>query len=388
MPAETEARVGGYRVRPRPDWDAVFHRTEGWTGSDNSYSIPLPGEGEGAMTLFVFGDSFIGAIDPETGRRAPDSVMVNNAAGLLHGRQPDPAALELLLGPPRGGHPASSLVVPALLGAADAASRPAAASPPSPIVAIGDAEYYWLQDGLALDGALLLFASRVTSDPEGPEGFRFAVLGTDLLRVPLSDDGRPRFAAAEAIPVPHDQRGPGLSRCFGAGVLDEPDSEWIYVYGLEKRDSTGLLVARVARDKLLDFAQWRFLGADGWRASLDEAIVPVEAVSSELAVTRLSFGPDVGRYALIYSRDGIEPYVEMRLAETPWGPFGPAQTIWHCPEPAEGRGIYAYNAKAHPELSAAGRLLISYNVNTRCDAEHMADGHIYRIRWIELSAAE
>ncbi|MEW6281712.1 MAG: hypothetical protein AB1758_24095, partial [Candidatus Eremiobacterota bacterium] len=50
-----------------------FYHTEGWTGGDGAYSIPL-----GGRTLWLFGDTFIGRI--RDGRREVDRMVHNTVA--------------------------------------------------------------------------------------------------------------------------------------------------------------------------------------------------------------------------------------------------------------------------------------------------------------------
>src|SRR5262245_38438303 len=60
-------------ARPLPALTAKFSRTEGWTGSDGAYSIPLGPK----RTLWLFGDTWIGRV--ENGKRT-NSRMINNSA--------------------------------------------------------------------------------------------------------------------------------------------------------------------------------------------------------------------------------------------------------------------------------------------------------------------
>lgn len=387
-----------YQVRKREDWSQVFRRDQGWTGSDNSYSIPLPSyEGE-QQTLFTFGDSFIGSVDPISAKRSADSIMVNNALGIYRGDSPDPDRLRILFGAGRKGQQAWSLFVPpmpndfesgaASEGMAAEAADLSVSETSEHITSPDDPNYYWLQDGIVEDNKLWIFAMRVAPAPEREEGFRFRIVGTDLLSMNISDDGTPDMASLDIVSFPHDSHEAGQAIYFGAAILDEDDSPWVYVYGLKQEGGAKLLLARYPKGSISDFSAWRFFDGETWSAEFRDAGVLVSEISSECSVSRLRFGRDQGRLALIYNRNGVEPYIEMRLADTPEGPFSEAEVIYQCPEVDDEKGIYTYNAKAHPELSEAGTLLISYNVNTRKDWWHMQDGGIYRTRWIELRADE
>ena len=92
-------------------------------------------------------------------------------------------------------------------------------------------------------------------------------------------------------------------------------------------------------------------------------------------------GPLKGKYLLVSMPISREVFI--RIGDSPVGPFGPRQVIYHTPDHEEMDGIYTYNAKAHPVLSRNGELLISYNVNaTKLDLHKNAE--IYRPRFIIL----
>ena len=61
---------------PDVEWEAVFSRTEGWTGGDVAGTVNL-GDGR---TVWMFGDSWVGKV--AGGKHAAGSQMVNNAIGV------------------------------------------------------------------------------------------------------------------------------------------------------------------------------------------------------------------------------------------------------------------------------------------------------------------
>ena len=119
-----------------------------------------------------------------------------------------------------------------------------------------------------------------------------------------------------------------------------------------------LLAARVKPKYFEDFAQWKYWDGSEWTTNMTRAKAITNAVSNELSVTPL---PD-GRYALIFQVMGLSDKVGMRIGSSPVGPFGEIKEIWRTPE--ADQGLYCYNAKAHPNLSQNGELLISYNTIT------------------------
>ena len=69
-----------------------------------------------------------------------------------------------------------------------------------------------------------------------------------------------------------------------------------------------------------------------------------------------------GRFLLVFQVMGLSDKVGMRIAASPVGPFSDIIEIYTTPE--WKKGIWTYNAKAHPNLSKPGELLISYNTIT------------------------
>src|SRR5579885_2950424 len=82
------------RVTPDAEWNAVFDRTEGWTGADCAGSVDL-GDGR---TLWMFGDTWVG-------KRQPGAQMVNNSIAVhptdksAPWRPPDPRRVQFVWGP-------------------------------------------------------------------------------------------------------------------------------------------------------------------------------------------------------------------------------------------------------------------------------------------------
>ena len=97
-----------------------------------------------------------------------------------------------------------------------------------------------------------------------------------------------------------------------------------------------------------------------WNNSVKNAIAIEDSVSNELSVTPIG----ENQYALVYQYGGIYPTINMQLATSPVGPFGPRMQIWETTNDIKDPDLFTYNAKAHPAISKPGELLISYNVNS------------------------
>jgi|GEM_PF-285049 len=371
----------GVAAEPAPEWTGLFSRYDGWTGADGIYSIPLDGvdaigaaaAADAARTVFLFSDTYAGRVNAVSGMRESEAI-VNNSVAMLRGAQPDPSAIAFEWAPQTAD---LSLFTP---------HTPAAAELPG--------SWYWLQDGIALDGKLYLFPLLMVKDPAQPPGFQFAIRGVAMAAVPMTADGKPDYANMTQTDAPLYRRMPdGSEIVFGAGVLDNseaagapsPDGH-IYVYGYrnETDGTKRLLAARTTPSAIDDWSVWRYWDGSGWSAQIEAAAPLQDGVSPELSVTPMKEGRWKGKYLLISELNSVSGTIVYAVGETPAGPFGPMTPIYAAPEPARGQEIITYNAKAHPHLSSAGELLVTYNVNTTNLAANTNDADIYRPRWIRI----
>lgn len=360
-----------YTIEPASTYTALLNQTTGWTGGDGIFSIPLNGdERPGAYrrtdTFFVFSDTFVGSLN-EDGSRAGGWAFLNNSCGFRAAGDPWDKPIELQYATNAQGRPRTLFTV--------ADQTP------------GRKTWYWMKDGIALDGRVHVFASRFTDD--GPHMFNR--IGLTMIS----------FDADAAFPyTDHEQRdvpfckveiGDDGAMVFGACVFPNTRSAraphadgYIYIYGTREFPGTKnkrVVVGRVTESRFTDFAAWRFFDGESWTDDFRKAATIAEHASNELSVSPL---PD-SRYILVSQVDSNTPEISIRTAPTPYGPWSDQEVIYVCPEPSEPPDErYAYNAKAHPHLSRPGELLISYNVNTFVNTDHFKYGDIYRPRFIRM----
>lgn len=350
-----------FAVEEAPEWTALFNRKSGWFGADGIFAIPLNAKDNetatsSTETMLIFSDTMIGEISDST--LQPGAVMVNNTVAYLKGSEPKKENINFQWAKNEEGKPKALF------------------SPHTPLAEKGD--YYWLGDGFlntALD-SIYIFAYRMRNLDQS-EDWSFKEMGTNLIALPA--DSRPPFEEQRQIETSlrFDDGG------FGAGIFvnteasgaPHPDG-YIYVYGNRK----GLMVARVKPEDFETFGAWRFWDGEGWNADMQQVAMVASDVSNELSVTAL---PD-GRYALVFTLGGLSPTVGLRVGRTPYGPFGPVIKVYEAKE-MQQKNYITYNAKAHPNLSAPGELLISYNVNAfDFKNELKANPNLYRPRFIRL----
>ncbi|MEX2564896.1 MAG: DUF4185 domain-containing protein [Cyclobacteriaceae bacterium] len=355
-----------FTVKEATEWTDMFNRTSGWFGADGIFAIPLNGKenvtsGSETEAVLIFSDTMIGQIEDD--KLQPGQVMVNNSVAYLKGSDPNEDHISFHWDENGEGKPVSFF------------------TPKTPSSEKGD--YYWLGDGYLnteLDNTIYIFAYRMRN-MDKTEDWSFKEMGTNLIALP--EGSRPPFPNQRQLETPLRFEDGG----FGAGIFvntekagaPDPDG-YIYTYGVRGKEKN-LMVARVLPVDFENFSEWRFWDGKDWNADMEKVAYVAENVSNELSVSAL---PD-GRYALVFTINGINPIIGLRLGRTPYGPFGPVINIWESTE-MQRKNYITYNAKAHPNLSAPGELLISYNVNAfNFSNEIQANPNLYRPRFIKLS---
>lgn len=374
------AADGGYYTEPARDWTEAFSRYEGWTGSDGIFIVGLDGkeskrtgrERESVRSLVTFGDTFIGSVNPVTwSRRRAD--FVNNSLCYLDGA--DPASLSARF---VWGENADMGI--------------------SNLIRCDSKQYsYWLQDCIVTGGKFYAFTDNVVSDgdnPELPEGFRFHLTGVDMVIFDVKD-GALDYSSQKNIPTPLFTQGK-KNLMFGCAIfanteeagMENPDG-YVYVYGIMDiaPGVRNLVVARTLPENIADFGQYTFYDGKGWSKDILDSAAIADDLSSEMSVMPVDFGKDRGRYAFIYSANGVSDYVMKRVADHPWGPFVEKETIYSMNRiddllPDGLKKVYQYNAKAHFNVAEKDEMLISYNVNCMDYESHLKNGNVYRPRFL------
>ncbi|MEM9660302.1 MAG: hypothetical protein AAF961_18210, partial [Planctomycetota bacterium] len=218
--ADIEEDALGAVCTTADDWTDLFRRYQGWSGADGVYSMPVSGvqapEGsEQATTLFTFGDTILGEVDPESlQRRKPK--MVNFSDALLQGNRPDPEQIEFRY--PGGPVPVERFKL---------------------AVAPFENWGFWLQDGLIRQRHYYTQAMAIRKlTAEYPWWTR----GTVLLKAPMSSTGPVWSEVRQSVaPYKYFEDRDALVY-FGVAYLEHtkeagwprPDG-YVYVYGRYER---------------------------------------------------------------------------------------------------------------------------------------------------------
>jgi hypothetical protein len=339
-------------TKAAPEWAEMLRHDTGWIGADGIYCTALTGiDKPGQMndqseTMFWFSDCILGNIDTNADTlKGQDWQMMNNSVAYFTGDKPDPNKIKYFWRRDSAGKPLSMF------------------EPHTPKAPTGS--YYWLGDGFmnhAKDSTIYIFAYLIHNVPGGI--FPFEDLGVSLIALPKNS--RPPYANQQQFDTPlffTDAKGKTV---FGSAVLPntigagapKPDG-YIYVYGVRGMNKE-LVVARVKDTDFENFTEWRYWDGMSWNTDMHACAALTDNVSNEMSV---SFMPD-GRVIAAYQLKNANTTVAVAAGATPWGPFQPAKKVWETPEAYDDLDFYTYNAKAHPNLSKPGELLISYNVNS------------------------
>lgn len=342
-------------------WSSGFTRTSGWTGADGAATIPLPGN----RTLWLFGDTWIGPVID--GRHAEGSAMVNNTIAIS----------------PAGPTPPAHDDVHFLWGTAS--GKPAAWAVPTQA-----GEWFWpASGGLIVPGLrgdrLLLFMARISRIDNSDSIWNFQGRGSTLLSIANPTDDP---AAWKVEQYTLNTLGPGRRVItWGVAALRDPREAPgdLFVYGVDSASNLNklLVLSKTPAGTVQDFATWRFRTASGWSAQEADATGVVENVSSEVSIHRLKIG-GCDTWVMVYSEPPLGAGILVRTSASATGPWSNPIQVFTCPEPAIDPKLMVYSAKAHPELSAPGEILISYSVNSTDFWDVAAHADKYRPRFVRI----
>ncbi len=334
MPALLVATLSSAQAIPPPvdtatRYNQTFLRTEGWTGADGTYSVPL----SDGSTLWSFSDTFFGEV--VDGRRTDPFRFVNNSLVLEDGEEFHFLKAPVFTPPDREG-------------------------------------WFWLFDGVEDAGTEYLLGQFI-SDGSGAFGFRQTGLWWSRLRVDR-DPLRVRVEEYRKLPFFHSDSE--ALQCFGSALMVDPP--WIYVYGFHDSDSDRrALLARTPMGTLGEAGCWRFFDGDSWVRDPNEAKALFSGASVEYSVHKTRSGD---YFYVSNDEGGMSRRIVARTAPRPEGPWSEPFLVGEAPE-HEGT-VFAYNAKAHPEASPPNALLISYNLNTTDLDQVVEEADIYRPRFL------
>jgi hypothetical protein len=321
----------GLEVEPAYYYLNLFDRNGGgWTGSDGTYSLPLPD----GRVLWSFGDTFLGTVNPDYSR--PFSGLINNSFMIQDG---------------------SNMIT----------YHGGTTENPEAYVKPSNPDYfYWPGDATVIGDRVLMYMQIIHLTGAGG-AFGFEHLGADVAIFQL-----PSFELISLLPYE-------LSTDILPGVSIYEEGQYIYSYATRSVNGKNTLVSRV---HISDPSSEEFWNGTEWQSSrVINAYMKLDNgqnLKTSNMFTVFKYG---GKYRLVTQADYLGRRIFVYSGNSPMGPWGNRQVIYTTPETAGD--IWTYNAYAHPHIIHPEKgILISYNVNSFDFLGLFEDARIYRPRFI------
>ncbi|MFO0748952.1 MAG: DUF4185 domain-containing protein [Myxococcota bacterium] len=333
---------------PLPPGECLLLRDNpsGVIGMDVGGSVALGG----GRSLFVFGDTFLGGFVDDVARDVARAVHSSVAVV-------DDAAV------------ASCFAGSAFRAGADGRVAQWLDPTSDRLWPLGPAR---LADG----GSLAFLFTWVRSDPSN--GLGFATLGNGIAVAP---------ADAAVVPVDvHALAAPASEAMPAAWHAQGGDA---YLYRCGPSLGTGWYPCIVGRAALADAASLEayryYVAGQGWVGAYAEATVVTEGAPA-FSVTHSAY---LGALLEVYV-EPFAPFVSVRTAPAPEGPFSAKRDLWPCSLPADDARAYCYAAFEHPQLDSADRrrIVVTYSTNTTDFASMVRHPNVYwpRLATLDLGA--
>lgn len=278
----------------------------GWTGSDGTLSIPLP---DGSL-LWIFGDTFLGTVNPNRSR--PLSGLVNNTFAIQKGDELITLYGGTVLAP-------KAFVTPVEAG-----------------------WWYWPGHGQVNGDTLEVIMYAMRSNGGTMWSFEYAAV--DLLKFSLPD--------VTLISTERLVENPKVN--WGTSVLAVGD--YTYIYGARKSGANKLLaVARCPKGSLSQ--KWEYYTGANWSDDPAAVTGSFPKVSEQFTVFNRG-----NKFYLMTQNNALGKEIYLYSGDSPEGIFDGEKLLYCTPE-AKGN-VFTYNAFYHEALSTDDELCISYDVNS------------------------
>ena len=293
----------------------------GLTGTDGFYSLLLPD----GRTVWIFGDTFLGTVNPDNSRVLRDPVFVRNSIAVQDGD-----SLRTLYNLYEGKD--ASYFIPEQAYKPDRLAE--------------DSIWFWPGDAFMENGKIIFFLSRFYQAEEDMWGIRWD--GTYIARVSF-----PELEVEEIVPLSYPSE---IEIHWGHSVCDDAD-DFTYLYGSGEEHP---YVARAPKGNIL--APWEFFTGQAWVSDPNLASPIIEDKSSEqFSVFKLK-----DKYVLITQSPGFSKEICSYTSNLSYTGFSEKTVLAVADPPAHlpDSNLFTYNALAHPQFISGEELLVSYCVNS------------------------
>ncbi len=316
----------------------------GVTGADGFYSVALPDD----RTVWIFGDSFLGTVNPDGSREKRTPVFIRNAMAVQDGD-----SLKSLYNVIDGWE--SSLVIPPNAVKGTEFSE--------------DSLWYWPGDGFVENNKLKVFMTGFYQADTGNWGFRWTNANIAIFSLPdLKLENINHFNYPGEVEI-H----------WGHAVCDD-DPDFTYIYGAGDKYP---YVARAPKGNIL--ANWEFYTGNTW-VSDSRLAKPMTSFkgSEQFSVIKLN-----GKYVMLtQSGDFLASSLYSVTSDLPYTGWDNKKELWKLQPIVPAKDLFAYNPVAHPQFIKNNELLVSYCVNSFSLDDLFEDANKYRPVFIRVPISE
>jgi Domain of unknown function (DUF4185) len=243
---------------------------------------------------------------------------------------------------------------------------------------LGDGNHYWDGATYSENGQQLIYVNEFSTSAANPYGLFTGRSGIAVLSVPTN--GIPIYQSITMLPTdPNTEWGNAITQT----------SSYTYVYGISY-DSTGrpvgMKLARIPLGESLDVSTWQYWNGSGWSSGEGTAV----PVYTGFAVTGVTAQQNGSGYVAVSIPGGIaDTAVYLMYACSPQGPWSRPQQIYSIPQVTQYQNEVAYIPTFHPEISGAGGMIISYNINnSTSDVTTLQQNvHQYQPQFLQLTSS-
>lgn len=308
------------------DLEKKFKRYHGWSGGDGIFCNDYKNE-----ILWYFSDTFIGESTLDDKRINFD--LINNSLAISDKKLSN---FDFVY----PNNPPSSAFVPLNNG------------------------YFWLEDGIIIEDKFFIYALNMENDIFSDKIFQ--IKGVSLIELELPFNKKIYYKVHELFPNKDNI-------ILGTSILKEDDYYFIFGYVNEYQNKK-LILART-RDLLSQ--EIEYLHFDGsWKKDRSNLMILKERFSSEFKAMKIG-----NEYYIAYTKDSVGKDIYLIKSNNITSPFDQEILVYSCPE--HNSSIITYNSKIMLSLSNEKEMVISYNVNTLVNEEHV-NLDIYRPRFIKI----
>lgn len=312
----------------------------GVTGADGFYSVYLPD----GRTVWIFGDSFLGTVNPDGSREKRSPVFIRNAMAIQDGD-----SLRSLYQVIDGWE--SSLVIPPEAIKGTEFSE--------------DSLWYWPGDGFVENGKLMAFMTGFYQADTGNWGFRWT--NANIATFSLPD--------MQLEKIDHFNYPGEVEIHWGHAVCDD-DPDYTYIYGAGDKYP---YVARAPKGNIL--SDWEFYTGEQWVSDSRLAKPMTDFKGSEqFSVIKIK-----DKYVLLtQTGDFLASSLSSAISDVPYGGWTNKTELWKIQPLEQVKDLFAYNPVTHPQFTDNNELLVSYCVNSFNLDDLFEDASKYRPVFIRV----